>query len=276
MDAGSTGNWGVLFLGGAALFTLWQIWRGWRLGVVRAGLRLAALVGSGLAAWYGGKWAGQVVGLLVPAAAWSVALAVGVVLLFGVYLGLLLLSAILFKRTEHQSSGLVRFLFGFGGGVLGLLTALVFLWGAVSAIRAFGSIQEGMEGGRRTGWMILKEQIEGAGGGDMMRSADPIPESFYVTLGKYSRVMSDPEAAARLFKYPGVVGLVEHPKMQALAENPEIQEAALQGDYFTMLRHPLLLQAATDPDLVQKILDIDFAAAVNFALENPSTPSPAP
>lgn len=275
MDAGSTGSWGGIFLAGAALFTLWQIWRGWRLGVVRAGLRLAALVGSGLAAWYGGKWAGQLAGLVVPAAAWPVALAVGIVLLFGVYLGLILLSAILFKRTEHQSSGLVRFLFGFGGGVLGLLTALVFLWGAVSAIRAFGSIQEGAEGGRRSGWAILKAQIEGEDG-SIVRSADPIPESFYVTLGKYSRVMSDSEAAARLFKYPGVVGLVEHPKMQALAENPEIQEAALQGDYFTMLRHPLLLQAATDPDLVQKILQVDFAAAVNFALENPSTPSPTP
>lgn len=275
LETAQSSAWVTFFWAGAALFTLWQIWRGWRLGVVRAGLRLVALVGSGVVAWYGGKWTGDLVGLVSPALAWPLAVGVGVVLLFGVYLALLLVSALLFKRTEHQSSGLVRFLFGAGGAVVGLLTAGVFLWTAVSFIRAFGAIGEGRPG-EQAELVGLRDNLEQGQTGHLVRSLDPVPESIYASLGKFSRITADPEAAARLVEYPGLAEVLQHPRLLALADNPEIQEAALRSDFFTMVRHPLLLQAATDPDLVQKLLKVDFAAALDFALENPSPPPPTP
>lgn len=272
----ATETWNTIFWIGAGVFTLWQIWRGWRLGVVRAALRLGALVGSGVVAWYGGKWAGQLVGMVAPALAWPVGMGVGITLLFVVYLGLLLVSALLFKRTDHQSSGLVRWLFGIGGAVVGLLTAGVFLWAAVSGIRAFGAIEEGRRpADQPSALQGLKAELESGEAGQVVRSMDPIPDSLYQMLGNFSRATADPIAMQRLVEYPGVADLLHHPRLVALAENPEIQEAALRSDYFTLLRHPALWQAATDPDLVQKILQVDFAAALDFALKNPS-PSPVP
>jgi hypothetical protein len=268
-------TWTTIFWIGVGLFTIWQTWRGWKLGVIRASLRLGALVGSGLVAWYGGKWAGQLVGLIAPAIAWPVALGVGISLLFVVYLSLILVSALLFKRTDHQSSGLARWLFGAGGAVVGLLTAGVFLWAAVSGIRAFGAIEEARQAPNQKSLLSgLRAQLEGGGTGEVVRSVDPIPDSLYGMLGKFSRVTADPAALQRLIKYPGMAPLLEHPRLLALADNPEVQEAALRSDYFALLRHPALWQAATDPDLVQKILQVDFVAALDFALENPS-PSPA-
>ena len=102
-----------------------KAWHGWRLGVVRQAVGLVALVAAVLAAMF----AGPFVALLlvnvpqIPVAARSQVGGLGLAVLL--YLAITLSSAIVFKKTEHQGVGVIRFGFGMAGAVLGAVMGLV-------------------------------------------------------------------------------------------------------------------------------------------------------
>src|SRR5271155_5019114 len=104
----------LLFLGGSVLLMLVQSIRGWRLGVVRQLVNLLALVAAYGAAMAAGRLAVPIFhrlgypDLLVFV---IVGAAVGAV----VYIAVAATGAILFRRTKHQSLGLLRLGYGAGG-----------------------------------------------------------------------------------------------------------------------------------------------------------------
>ena len=129
--------WQNVLLYSAAVFMLWEIYAGWRRGLIRGGLHFGAFVASGLLGMLVGQTVGAVVGLVLPGVSFLAGLIAGAAVAL-VTLGVcLFLGAVLFKRTSQQPPGLVRWTFGAGGAVFGLLTGLFILWGAVSSAGGF-------------------------------------------------------------------------------------------------------------------------------------------
>ncbi len=272
-------DWGPAMLAVAVVFLIFQTWRGWKLGVIRSGLSVVAIVGSGIIGWYGGMVAANLFGAFLPVSRAFIWAASGITLALGVYIAATLVSAILFKKTGHQSSGILRFFFGLGGAVCGLFVGLVIVWAAFSGIRSMGRISEGGSGdssflqGVESQMAGAKDSLETGRTGSVVRSADPIPQSLYDTLGKVSKVTRDEEAMLRFIEHPELQALVMHPVMTELTSDPHIQKAAEKKNYFALLSNPKVIRAATDPDFARVIADIDFQKALDSALENPSTPS---
>jgi len=264
--------WDGAFYLVALAFLLYQTWRGWRMGLVRASLRLAALVVSGLVGWYGGVLVARMAGASFPGMQFVAGIAVGLVLALTVYLSLTILSYLLFKKTRDNSSSLVRWVYGFGGALMGFLVGLVFVWAAVSGVRALGGIAAGKEesgqtSGAGSALARMRESVEGEGAGGLLRRADPIPDNLYDRITKFSRVTSDPEAMARLAEHPDVSVLLSHPKFLALVDDPDIQRAALRRNVISIMFHPKLLDLATDPEIIELARAIDLTSALNQALQ---------
>jgi MFS family permease len=105
----------------AALIIALKAWHGWRLGVVRQAIGLLALAAAVVAGIVGAPIAEPMLDSFpeVPDAARI--LVAGVLLGVTVYLVITLFSAVLFKKTEHQTIGVIRFGYGLGGVVLGAI-----------------------------------------------------------------------------------------------------------------------------------------------------------
>ena len=110
-----------------------KAWHGWRLGVVRQAVGLIALVAAVCAAFFAGPFVAPLL-VDVPQIPETARVQVGGLgLAVLLYLAITLSSAIVFKKTEHQSVGMIRFGYGMAGAVLGAVTGLVlaaFLLGA--------------------------------------------------------------------------------------------------------------------------------------------------
>jgi Colicin V production protein len=111
-----------LLLAIAALIIALKTWHGWKLGVVRQAVGLVALVGGVIAAVIGGPVVEPFLDLSLPvrdeARTPLAGLATGIV----VYLAVTLCAVVLFKKTEHQTVGVIRFGYGFLGAVLGAVS----------------------------------------------------------------------------------------------------------------------------------------------------------
>ena len=266
----STAGWFYLLAG---VFLLYQIWRGWRMGLVRAALRLLAWVGSGVVGWYGGVLAAQAAANFFPAGRIFVGVVVGLSLALAVYLILTLLSVLFFKKTQDNSSTLLRWVYGVGGAFMGLCLGVVFLWAVVTGVRAVGGMQEGRQeaaGQASKGPLVeIKESMEGEGVTGWVSRLDPLPTGVYQTLNKFSRVTASPDAIIRLAEYPDIADLLQHPKFLALSQDRAIQDAAAQRNVLVILTHPRLLELATDPEIVSRVRQINLEAALDHALQEP-------
>jgi hypothetical protein len=266
----------------ATLFLIYEFWRGWRLGAVRALLRLAAL----FCAWIGGSMAAGATGtfvaffskvppLLAPAiAAVSTGLAI--------YLGISFFSGLLFKRTEHHD-GVVRFGFGFFGAVFGVIYGLLFLFGGITLIRGLGAlgemrvVQAQMEGRslgteRNALFLIkLKDSLELGETGQRLKGFDPLPTAFYDNIVKVSMVAGNQQSIERFLQYPAVTELVRNPKIMAFIQDPALQRAADSKNVLLLLQNKNLLAALEDPVVQEQLKKINYTEALDFAI-NPKIP----
>lgn len=304
--------WQGVLLFAAALFLLWEAWRGWRNGVVRASINLVALIiasvigfmaAQAAAAPAGGfsDLSGMITGALVGGG-------IGLVVLFIVWI----LGAVLFKRTEHQKAGLVRFFWGLGGAFFGVLMGLVFLSCAVFAIRGLGALAQARletaaaaeppppvrtaaprspanavpaaasapvekPSGLITGLVTLKESLELGPTGKVVEQVDPIPPDVYQLISDAAKVTSDQALMNRMIEYPGIQQMMQNPKIAALLSNPDILKAAEERNIMSMIGNKAMIAAVQDPEFSKELSKIDIRAALKFALEKPApSPSPSP
>ena len=261
----------------AAIFLIWEVWRGWRLGAVRGLLRLAAL----FCAWIGGSTAAGTTGTIVaffskvpPLIAPGVAgLTVGI----GIYIGISLLAGLLFKKTEHHK-GVVRWGFGLGGAVCGFIFGLLFLWAGITLIRGLGAcgelrIMQARNEGRSAAtekaalFLIkLKESLELGTTGRSLKRADPLPTAFYDNIVKISMVAGDQQALERFCQYPETLKIIANPKVAAIIQDPALEKAAEKKNILPLLQNKNVQAAANDPHLLEQLKAFDLTAALDFAL----------
>ncbi len=225
--------WQVVFLSFAVVLILFEVVRGWRLGLLRQLIRLVALVAAYAAAFFGGS-------LLVPLARplfkmpdLVLSALGGAALAFIAYGTLSGIGAVLFKRTSEQDSRIVQLIYGISGAIVGLFFGLFALWLIVVSVRAVGAV---------------------AGAQVRTRSTN---------------VHTDPDATShalevrRRFLGDGN----EQSKIVALRDDPEISEMIAQRRFLDLLQAQRIIDAANDPVLADRIKKFDLQRALDYALQ---------
>jgi hypothetical protein len=291
--------WQAVFISFAVVFILFEVVRGWRLGLICQLVRVAALVVAYAAAVFGGR-------LLVPIARPFVkmpdivlSILAGAVLALVIYALVTSLGMVLFKRTGQQNSQLIHLIYGVAGAIVGLIFGAFVLWLIVASVRAVGTLADGQvrnqaisreTGGsatlraldvrRRflsepntgsealaTSLVRLKNSLELGLLGTAVKQTDPVPLKTYETLGKVGRVFSNPERAQKFLTFPGARELSEHPKIVALRDDPEISEMIAQGSFLDLLQNQRIIDAANDPTLADRIKKFDLQKALDYAIQ---------
>lgn len=290
MTTGST-LWQALFLSFALGLILFEVVRGWRLGVVRQGIRLVALVAAYAAAIFGGRLLVPIARPLLRAPDFVISIFAGALFAILVYVVVSAIGAILFKRTSDQSVGLVRLFYGFCGAALGIFFGLFSVWLVVVAIRSLGAIAGAEihappvarhasapttalpQGPHPTPPAMLaslaklKNSIELGSLGEAIKAVDVVPVQTYETLGKVGSIAASPENAERFLSFPGAKELAENPTIIALRDDPEIIEMIKQQRFLELLQNPKLIEAVNDPALAAQLRSFDFRKALDYAMK---------
>jgi len=294
--------WQTVFVSFAAVLMLFQIARGWRLGLPRQLVRVVAIVAAYASAFFGGQVLLPLLRPFIKVPDFVISALGGVLLAMIVYSVINTVGTILFKRTAQQESSVVRLIYGISGATLGLFFGLFFIWLMVVGIRSLGAVAEAEVNARVPGNLPflqerrlrpddprhrsqtkipdqnsltaslarLKKSIELGSVGDAVKQADVLPSGIYETLGKVGEVFAEPQRAARFTSYPGVAELADHPKILALRADPEIANMIREGRLFDLLQDDRLIEAANDPDLAARVKRFNLREA----LEHAAQPSP--
>jgi len=292
--------WQVVFISFGIILILFEVVRGWRLGLMRQVVRLVALGAAYAAAWLGGSWFTPLARSFLKLPDPVLSILCGAMLAFAVYALVSGVGAILFKRTTQQESGLVRLIYGFTGAIVGLFFGLFLLWLTVASVRSVGALAEG-QAARRSGAAAnsaqdptshaldvrrrflsapdddmpalalslarLKNSLELGLLGSAVKNTDPISQRTYETLEKAGRVLSSPERAQKFLTFPGARELAEHPKIVALRSDPEVADLIAQGRFLELLQNPRVIDVTNDPVLAERIGKFNIQRALDHALE---------
>lgn len=281
-------TWQTAFLVWAFVCIGWMIFAGWRAGIIRGGISLAALFCAYLA---GSAAAWTIPASLLewlPLPGLIAQLAAGALVGFAVFLAIWFFGAALFKRTSHQGSFIVRLFWGLGGAFFGLLFGIVIVLTVLAGVRTVGAFSEtrmdaevgGSTNARIAFWepylVKLKRSIEAGDTGSMIEAVDVTPDQTIRIVSKLGRIFSDPQAAQRLLDSPHVVPVVSDRAFVNLIADPEINEAVINGQYVAILTNPKVLEAVRDPELWRKMQSVRWEAAMDEALLLQASPEPVP
>jgi hypothetical protein len=294
-SAGSP-TWQLVFISFAIVLVLFEIVRGWRLGVMRQVMRVIAIVAAYAAAYFGGQLLVPVARPLVKIPDVVLSILCGAVLALLVYAIVAGVGTIVFKRTRQKSSATVRFFYGLSGAVIGLFFGAFLVWLVVVGVRSIGAVADAQvrEQGAKsatpqrnlhaidvrrgaldssdesaplmTTLARLKNSLEMGALGDVVKKSDAVPTKTYETLGKIGQVVSNPQIADRFLSFPGAHELSEHPRIVALRDDPHIQDLIAQGRFLDLLQDQRLIDAVNDPTLLEELRKFDLQRALDFAI----------
>ena len=291
--------WQAVFISFAIVLILFEVVRGWQLGLFRQLVRIAALVIAYGAAVLGGRMLVPIARpfLKMPDIVLSILIsAVLALVIYGLVIGM---GMILFKPADRQNSEPARPIFGFAGAIVGLIFGVFVLWLIVVSVRAVGAVADAQVSARAnspaggqpatarapvvrqrflsepnagsalllTSLARLKNSLELGPLGKAVRKTDPVPLQTYETLRKVGVVFSSPERARKFFTFPGARELSEHPKIVALRNDPEISEMIAQGRFLDLLRNQHIVDAANDSTLANRIEKFDLQKALDYAMQ---------
>ena len=288
--AGST-LWQTVFVSFAAILLVFEVVRGWRLGLPRQLMRGAAVIAGYAAAYFGGA---LLLPLLRPIMQWPdfiLSMIGGAVLALVVYGVIASLGSILFKRTGQHSSSTVRLIYGFSGAATGLVFGFFFIWLILVGIRSVGAVADAQSTAnpRRENapsapaadnrialekfdadsfaslLARLKNSVEQGKLGEVVKKTDITPPAVYQALKDAGTVAANPESARKFLSFPGAIELSEHPRIVALRNDPDVTDLIRQGRILELLQHPKVLAAANDPTLVEKVKQFDLKKALEYA-----------
>jgi len=289
--------WQGVFLSFAAVLVLFEVVRGWRLGLLRQLMRLAALVAAYAAAFFGGRFLVPITRSFLKMPDLALSALGGATLAFVVYAVVSSMGAILFKRTGEQDSRVVQLIYGFTGAIVGLFFGFFALWLIVVSVRVVGAVADAQirsrsstvhagpdaashalevrrrflgDGNEQSAGFAaslsrLKDSLELGALGNAVKQTDPVSQKTYDTLTKAVAVFSSPEHARKFLSFSGARELSEHPKIIALRDDPEISEMIAQKRFLDLLRHQRIIDAANDPALAERIKKFDLQRALDYA-----------
>lgn len=286
--------WQTVFVSFAVVLFLFEIVRGWKLGLPRQLVRVGAIIAAYSVALFGGRLVVPIIRPLIKLPDFVISALGGAVLALIVYSIVTTLGRVLFKRTGQQESGIVRLIYGATGAFVGIFFGAFLLWLLIVGIRSLGSIAEAQVNAQAPGAMPafaepasrrkrrelvtapdrnsfavslarLKKSIELGSVGNVVKQTDVLPSGIYDTLGKTGEVFATPGSAQRFFSYPGVRELADNPKLLALRADPAIAKMLAQGRLLDLLQDDRLIEAANDPELAVHLKKFDLKGALDYA-----------
>jgi membrane protein required for colicin V production len=289
--------WQIGFFAFGAILILIEVIRGWRLGILRQLMRVVAVMAGYAAAYFGGDMVVPLLRTFLELPDIVLSAIGGAILAIAVYGIIAGLGSLVFKRTAQQPLGVVRWIYGLSGALLGVCFGMFFLWLILIGIRSVGSIAQAQAyaqarplpgknpgsvsghsspvnqtsdkefdlGAVTTALARLKNSVELGPMGEVVKKTDAMPNGVYQTLNEAGTVFSNPEAAQRFLSYPGTRQLSEHPKIVALREDPEIAEMIAQGRILELIRHPRVVEAMNDPTITKQVKGFDLKKALEYA-----------
>jgi len=290
--------WQLVFISFAVVLVLFEIVRGWRLGLMRQVMRVIAIVAAYAAAFFGGQLLVPIARPLLKIPDVVLSILCGALLAVLVYFVITSVGTIVFKRTRQQDSAIIRFLYGLTGAAIGLFLGAFLVWLVVVGVRSIGAVADAHVNEQAaadkpktssrnlhaidvrrgsldsnepspslmTTLARLKNSLEMGTVGDFVKKTDAIPTKTYETLGKLGQVVSNPQTADRFLSFPGALELSEHPRIVALREDPEIQELITQGRFFDLLQDQRLIDALNDPTLLEQLRKFDLQRALDYSI----------
>lgn len=262
----------------ALSWLLFEMWRGWRLGIIRGVVKIFLLI----AAWIGASAAATAASAalaiffrtpstVIPT---SIAALVGLIIYF---LGTLF-AGFLLKRTEHHH-GFFQTIFGIGGACCGLLFGLFFLWGGISLVRSLGLFGEMclLEAQRKgspvknetiaCNLVRLERSLEMGPVGQFLISTDPLSPALYENTRKSMKVMQDPEALQRFLHSPNIERLLQDPKLSRVLNNRKLKEDLKTGNIPVLWTHPDVEALFHDALLMKELKQFNLKQALDYALK---------
>ncbi len=284
------------YYGVSALFVAALGFNGWRQGLVRQVMTLAAIACAYAAAYYGASSAAPIFGFLnYPPQITK--LIGGAAVGCATFLGVHGLRRWFFKRTAEQKNAGVRVSFGVLGAILGVtFGSLVFLITTVFLARGIGvaakSRLEDIEREKQSAPTLVPEDpgslvrtfaklggaLDEGASGKFIRRYDNTPISHvFATIAKLTVMVSRVEAVDRFLAYPGIEKLAMHPKLVAVKNDPEVFKLLNDGSYVKLLRHEKVLALANDAEFKGLLEKMEFEKALDFALKpDKQAPPPTP
>ena len=285
--------WQAVFLSFLVVLILFEVVRGWRLGLVRQLVRVAAVVAAYGAAVFGGRLFVPMARPLLKMPDIVLSILTSAVIALVIYALLTSVGMVLFKRTGQQNSRLVQLIYGFTGAIVGLFFGAFVIWLIVASVRAVGAVADAQVRSQEAGQSAtlraldvrrrflsepnagstalatslarLKNSLELGLLGNAVKQTDPVPLETYETLAKVGSVFSSPERAQKFLTFPGTRELSEHPKIVALRDDPEISEMIAQGRFLDLLQNQRIIDAANDQTLADRIKKFDLQRALDYA-----------
>jgi hypothetical protein len=197
------------FLLFAGLWILVAVVRGWIHGFWRQLLVPLGLVVAGFLVW---NFTGTMAGIVIAALHFSWIPAVGTaifILWFGGFNGVMIVGKLLFKRTRDYDFDLLRWLYGIGGALIGLVYGLATLWMIVMGIRLGGCIAAGQLAGGHgdnkdwtMSYLVNLDQSIDHGAGKIIDRIDPIPKQVYFFIKNSSQLSASDIFSKVLGQYP--------------------------------------------------------------------------
>jgi uncharacterized membrane protein required for colicin V production len=264
-----------IFFGAAGFILLFQLIRGWQRGPIRQIASSAVLAGGIAVGYLFGKIAVpflQPFGLPHFVSVTIGCVAVGLI----AYLIGALFAAVLFRKTSDQTNGVIWFLYGSTGALLGLAYGLILVLGVTLGIRILGSFADqraNVQNGKTIlpspvsiGLTRLERSLHQGHIGEVLQVVDPLPKDFYQNATKLSALIEDPQGLQKLLAAPEAKALAAEPKIVALAEDADFIAALQARNYAAILTNPKLAKACNDPKVMEKISKLNLRPAVDFAL----------
>jgi membrane protein required for colicin V production len=291
--------WQAVFVSFAIVLILFEVIRGWRLGLMRQIVRVAGLVAAYAAANFGGRLLLPLVRPFLKLPDFVLSILAGAALALVIYALVISIGMIFFKRTGEQDSRLFRLAYGFAGAIVGLFFGAFVLWMVVVSVRAIGAMADAQVRSRASSFDVghsgtldafevrerflspsneesatlatslarLKNSLEIGPLGNAIKETDPVPSKAYEILGKVGTVFSSPERAQKFLSFPGARELSQHPKIVALRDDPEISGMIAQRRYLDLLQNQRVIDAANDPMLANRLKQFDLQRALDYATQ---------
>ena len=265
-------------------------WNGWKQGVLRQLVTLAAIASAYIVGWFGADSAAPLFEFLhFPSPITRII--GGVVAGFAAFIGIRTVGHIVCKRTAQQKPGAARVSYGVLGALIGVLFGGALFFLASGAIRMLGAIAQAsldafqnehasQPSAQKPGPLIsglakLGTALDNGGIGQFLRDHDPLPtQHAFATLTKLGIMVSRADAVDRFVSYPGISRLTNHPRLVELQRDPEIAKMLESKSFFRLLRHDKIVALANDPIFAAEIRKLEFEKALDFALRA-EEPAPA-
>ncbi len=261
----------------ALLFILWNMRDGWRRGFWKKSLGLAALVAAYTCAFLFNVPAAEMLQGTLPYPFLLLRGIGGTLVAIVAYVIVRWVCGMLLPGKDEEDDAEPS---RTGGMLAGLLVGAFWLFAVVVGVRFVGNFAQcaitaqggDLEAAYQEHPVIaqlvkLKESVDLGVVGDITRAADPVPQIVYSVTEKTIRLLQNPEAARAFADNPKVQRLMQDPLIIALSEDPEVRALVQEGNYHTLLRNEKLRQVADNPQVQEKLADVDFEAALDEALQ---------